>query len=616
MDFVWLANLAKHFTDFLNRHEEVRIDDFRERFHLELEELHGTDAEFQKWQREYGDTDFRRAIAAHPDFLHKESVDIDRRNDSHPIWKEVHPKSLTAVRQQRSVENSTVVTPFVYDCFKRLPWGNFLRSVEPDPKVLKQRRRRGKALNLTVDSAMDMTPVKGQEAVVSGKETRSSSPAKNLRSRKATPSQATEAAEMLHEFFDEKDPNYELNERQERLTARAEAAKENFVGVILTSPTRVHRDEKGGLLRQRPKNIQVGDVIGIEKDQNTVWKGNADLWFAYVQDVRTNARGRSHLRVIWLYAPSDTTCSTMYYPIHNELFFSDHCNCEDSMLDPGDAVCKVSVDFSHGPGRGGAEFIVRQKYRSADAAFVTLKNSDFKCMHYSDSSKSEMEEFKEKYHVGDTVLVQKRIGDKEDGLEPVEIVEFREDGSGSLLLVRRLPRRSRDFPGRKGVAPNELVYSDEMFTIPARKVERRCYIRFYIENRRAKRKIPPPYNRDGTADAYYITCRQVDGPGSPRLEALEEPFPNTLIQGFDPSAPPPRRVLNGMDLYCGGGNFGRGLEEGGVVHNKWAVDYDGDAIHTYHANLKYPQDTALFFGSVNDPLAQAMKGRYTKYVLG
>lgn len=611
-EFVWLANFAKHFTDFLHRHVDVHIHDFREKFYIELEELHGTDEAFQTWLKEYGDTDFCRVVAAHPEFLYKESVDVERRNDGQPIWREVHPKSLTAVREQKVVEQLTVVTPFVYGCFKHLPWGKFLNPVEPDPRAFKLRRRREQAFHLTADSPVHMTPGQG-EIVAHNKVMRNSTPAKNLRSMKST-SRVPETSEMLHEFFDELDPDYEINERQERLTARAEIAKKKFIGVIITASTRIHRDQEGNLLLQRPDSIQVGDVVGIERDQDTVWKGNADLWFAYVQDVRTSARGQSSLKVIWLYAPSDTSCSTMHYPIHNELFFSDHCNCKDSTLPASDVVCKVTVDFFRGPGEGGAEFIVRQKYKIGDAAFVTLKKSDFRCVHYSGNGKSEMEEFKERYHVGDTVLIRKRIGQKEDGLEPVEIVEFRVEGSTQLLLVRRLPRRSRDFPNEKDARPNELVYTDEMFTIPAEKVERRCDIRFYTEDDKAKRRIPAPYNRDGTTDAYYITCRQVDGSLSPRLEPLLEPFPNTLIQGFDPSAPSIRRRLNGMDLYCGGGNFGRGLEEGGAVHNKWAVDYDRDAIHTYHANLKYPQDTALYFGSVNDLLAQAMKGRYTKYV--
>ncbi|KAI9779979.1 MAG: DNA methyltransferase Dim-2 [Peltula sp. TS41687] len=592
--FVWLANFAKHFVDFLHRHTDVQIYDFREKFHLELQGLHGHDAQFQAWLKEFGDSDFRRVVAANPEFLYKESVDLDRRNDRQPLWKEVHFKFLTAVRPQRTVEQLTVVTPFVYDCFKDMPWGKFLRPMEPGPKVTKDRRRKEETLGLTVDQI--------------DKKKSSSSPAKNLRSMQSS-SRASEAPTMLKEFFDEEDPNFEERERQKRLTARVEIAKQTSTGANNSTSTHIQK-----LPLQRPKSVHVGDVIGIKRDTDTVWKSQENIWYAYVQEVKTNSRGQSFLKVIWLYAPSDTTCAAMHYPIKNELFFSDHCNCGDDAISYEDVACKVTVDFFGDPRDSIAEYIVRQKYKTGAATFVTLKMEDLRCVHRSGPPKSRMEIFKSEYRVGDTVLIRMRIGQKEDGLEPVEIIQFSEEDSAEVVLVRCLPRRSRDFPDQKGVRPNELVYGDKMDTISIEKVTRKCMVRFYTEDDRVQKQIPAPYDRDGTADAFYITCRQVKGSPVPALEPLTQPFPTELIQGFDPSAPPPRRLLNGMDLYCGGGNFGRGLEEGGAIHNKWAVDYDRDAIHTYKANLKDTEGTSLYFGSVNDLLAQAMRGRYNKYV--
>ena len=52
----------------------------------------------------------------------------------------------------------------------------------------------------------------------------------------------------------------------------------------------------------------------------------------------------------------------------------------------------------------------------------------------------------------------------------------------------------------------------------------------------------------------------------------------------------------------------QGIEEGGAVHNEWAVDINKNAIHTYAANLKDPERTKLFYGSVDDLLKQAMQG--------
>jgi site-specific DNA-cytosine methylase len=50
------------------------------------------------------------------------------------------------------------------------------------------------------------------------------------------------------------------------------------------------------------------------------------------------------------------------------------------------------------------------------------------------------------------------------------------------------------------------------------------------------------------------------------------------------------------------------------VHYKWAVDNDCDAIDTYHACLADPEEMALYFGYVNDLLAAAISGKYSKHV--
>ncbi|KAI9780309.1 MAG: DNA methyltransferase Dim-2 [Peltula sp. TS41687] len=342
-----------------------------------------------------------------------------------------------------------------------------------------------------------------------------------------------------------------------------------------------------------------GTMQGFDPSAPTCVVFSMVCWYAYVQEVKTNSRGQSFLKVIVLYAPSDTTCSAMHYPIKNELFFPDHCNCGDDAIPPDDVACKVTVDFLGNPGDSIAGYIVRQKYKTGAATFVTLKMEDFRCV-CSGPPKSTMEVFKDEYHVGDTVLIRMRIGPKEDGLEP--------GTSAEAVLVRCLPRRSRNFPDQKGIRPNELVYGDKMVTIPIEKVTRKCMVRFYTEDDRLQKKILAPYDRDGTADAFYITSRQVKGSPVPALEPLTQPFPTELIQGFDPSAPPRVGYLMAWIFIVVEGTSAVGLKK------VWAVDFDQDAIHTYKANLKDTEGTSLYFGSVNDLLAQAMKGRYNKYV--
>ncbi|KAI9797995.1 MAG: DNA methyltransferase Dim-2 [Piccolia ochrophora] len=367
------------------------------------------------------------------------------------------------------------------------------------------------------------------------------------------------------------------------------------------------------LANGRPTSISIGDVVGVSRDAKTRWKDTAAVWFAYVQGFTKSLRGERALSVIWLYRPSDTTCSTMHYPIPNELFFSDNCNCGSARLYARDVVCSVSVDFFVEPGGSNAEYFVRQKYRH-DAAFVTLKPSDLKCMHEDGNWKSEIEEVTQKYRPGDTILYSQGLPGDDHILEPAEYLGVQEDGISEQVWIRKLLRRSRDFMEETSSRPNELVYTNERHAIKAKDVERGCHVRFFTDEEKARGEIPVPYNRDGNGDAYFITSRLVSDSREQRLEPLERPFPSTLIQGFDPGQSSCIPTLKGLDLFCGGGSFGRGLEEAGPIQNKWAVDYDCNAIHTYRANLRSPDDTSLYHGSVNDFLASAIKGQFSRYI--
>ncbi|KAI9822139.1 MAG: DNA methyltransferase Dim-2 [Thelocarpon impressellum] len=605
--FLWLANFAKHFTDYLQRHDGVRLHHFRRQFYDEIMVLHQEHDAFRDWLDEYDDTDFRRVITANFEFLWKEAVDVERLNANQPLWNEVHSKDLRAVKAQKGPEERTVVTPFVYQCFKNMKWGEYLKVMKPSRKVFEARRAREEALSLTVDSREGglLAPrEESPEIEYVGHESKGEDSAGPPHDGRFI---------SLSTFFDEHDLGHEAREKGERMRARAAMARENFLGCVIPRATRVPRDEFGNILVGRPRRISVGDVVGVDKDSKTVWKGSADLWYAYVQGVTTTGSGRNYLSVLWLYEPSDTTCSTMTYPIHNELFFSDNCNCGDDKLALEDVACRVSVAFFSTPGNSGAECFVRQKYRTQDAAFVTLQEGDFICVHRREHVESELEVAQNKAKLGSTLLYLSNRSPGRRILEPGEVVA---NGAmdGKYVLIRRLVRRHRDFPGEDASPPNELVYTDEIIPVRLEDLDRTCLVRFFTEQERQDRQIPPPYNRNGTGDAFYITCRQVANGSTRHLVPLTLPFPKTMVQGFDPRAPSARPVLNGMDLYCGGGNFGRGLEEGRAVHNKWAVDYDKDAIHTYHANLDDPAGTALYYGSVNNFLAQGLKGRFSEHV--
>ncbi|KAJ4862027.1 hypothetical protein T069G_02981 [Trichoderma breve] len=136
---------------------------------------------------------------------------------------------------------------------------------------------------------------------------------------------------------------------------------------------------------------------------------------------------------------------------------------------------------------------------------------------------------------------------------------------------RRLLRRHKVDPTARDARPNELIYSEQTCKVSRDQILGPCSVRFFRDGD----KIPKPYDHDGTGNLFYITHRQITADGV-CIPLKENPI--SLHQGFDPLQE--LQKLRGLDLFCGGGNFGRGLEDGGGIEMKWANDYDAKAIHT------------------------------------
>ena len=498
--FLWLADLSKHVVDFLDNHPAVRLVDFRYDFYQWLCEHHRNDKIFSGWLDEYNNnTDFRQAVAAHATFLFNQAGVLDSNHTLHPFWEEICPWSLIAVPRQPDTSKKTVVTPFVFECFRHLPWSKFLCPLEstclpPSPLILNSKR---------------------------------------------------------------------------------------------------------SFLSSKQGPVNTGDVVAIRSDPDTDWKSGDDLWYGYVQGI-TTAKCKPQLSLLWLYRPSDTACLDQRYPFAKELFLSDHCNCGDKAIYVSEVVSKLSVNFFGDPNSAQdqeIDFFVRQKYVGDDSAWISLEPSDFRC-----SCRRKVTRMG--YRSGDTVLVS--FPQNQHVLEPAVILEDVQGDTKAEILVRILLRRRRDFEHQEDAEPNELVFTDQSKRIRFSSIFRRCHIRFYTVEDKTNGRIPAPYNRKGTADCFFIIYRSTSNTLKP-LEPMERPDP-LINQGFDPLFQP-QNTLRGLDIFCGGGNLGRGLEEGGAVKFEWAVDWFGEAIHTYKANLNTIDGTKLFFGSVNDYLTRASKAK-------
>ena len=523
--FLWIAELGKRVVDYLCSHRDVTLSHFREKFPEWLECVYGQDGFHRQWMKPYGRQDFRQVVVSQANFLWYQAIQVDERLEQQPLWGEIHPRYLSAIPERtekgaraemfaQSFEarqiisrRKTTVTPYVYKCFKHLPWAKFLYCQKP--------------------SVVHTNPSEQHFPI------------------------------YRHHHAPQITPDF---------------------------------DHPGSCSKTA---IRVGDVVALPLDKRTTWKSVDKEWFGYVQSITDAPKGRK-LGLLWLYRPSDTQCLKVPYPNTKELFLSDHCNCGDVSIYSDEVIRKPLVAFFGRPNTKGMDFFVRQKYIEGDGAWQTLQESDFNC-------KCEERAHPPKFLKGDTLLVSiNKV------LEPVIFDEHEPDGLSGMIRVRRLARRGRDY-GDVETEPNELVLTDYFKIIPLTAVSRDCEIRLYTRQEKEERKIPTPYDRHGTGDCYTISALDLQGIKAD-LQSPMIPPDIPMREGWNPQIPV-RKPLKGLDIFCGGGNFGRGLEEGGAVHFQWAVDWDKAAIHSYKANLKEEDQTYLFHGSVNDYLSQAMQGK-------
>ena len=549
--FLWLANLAKHFVDYcqwsVDKRMQVSVFNFRTKFSHWLQRKHGMSSSFQSWYKNYINDDFRHAVAANIHFLFKESIGIEDKLRNLTIWNELLEKDIVPVQNLK--ESMTIVTPYVYDCFKHLRFGHLLKSVVP--KYPEQ-----KPNNLHIKA---------------------------------------------HFLSEVRIPHERMSEP---LTRLSDISKSHSVESQDTNPW-YKRDPNC-------RAIRVGDVLSVTKDgENSVWKDEATqwkaadvCWYLYVQGVYKSKNGKQSIAGLWLYKSSDTCCAKMKYPYPNELFLSDNCTCSHGRIQEDEVLDKVVVEWHGSPSTSRQGFFVRQTYLENEK-FESLKEEHKTCEHLKQRQKSVAQT--QKFPIGQTVLVRPPEQKPKHALEPYEIITYIEDGTKTLVVLKHLLRRN-EIAGQAGHRPNELVYSGRTHQMELKLIECTCLVRFYSEADVTGHTIPTPYDRDGTGNAFYITTRLIEHDGSQTLEPIENDLPRTLIQGFDPTEASPHKLLRGLDLYCGGGNFGRGLEEGGALHNEWAVDYAETPMHSYYANLREPSGTKLFCGSVDDQLYQALCG--------
>lgn len=355
--------------------------------------------------------------------------------------------------------------------------------------------------------------------------------------------------------------------------------------------------------------IRPGDTISTARDHvdsGTPWAkehakhdAHPDRWFALVQNVLLDEDGHRSFEVIWYYRPADTLCGLMKYPWPNELFLSTHCSCEESFKIREDEVLGVhDMEFGGSPSTT-KEFFCRQAYASEDKIWTSLSTSHLRCTHAAGTG---LLDNTSNYCPGDTVLAH--LDRSSDICEPCEITIIEKDRGQTRYGLRQLLRRHLIDSTARTARPNELIYTDNSARIGPSRIVGRCHVRWFAVNE----TVPTPYDREGVGAFFFLTHQMEATTDGPIITPLEQ-APPSLRQGYDPRENFVPK-LRGLDLFCGGGSFGRGLEEGGAVMMQWANDMDSKAVHTYMANAADPEKVAPFLGSIDDLQRLAIEGRF------
>ncbi|KAI9654593.1 MAG: DNA methyltransferase Dim-2 [Alyxoria varia] len=515
--FNWLATFAKHFVNFLDLKEDVCFNDMRSEFYRCLYRKYKDTPQFWQWFNAYGHEDFGNHTATYYEFLWKEASDVNEDNRKHPIWSEIDPEALNAIKQQPVQETKTMVTPFVDEVCKDCSFHYHLQSQEASPSVKKRWEKRAALMNLTPQ----------------------------LRSILRANSTSTQLAE--------------------------------------------------------DQTIHVGDIVSLAGEQNGVWKGQGE-WFGYVTAIKTASKRRCFLSLIWLYRPSETICANAVYPHQNELFLSDHCNCQGTRTYLEEVTKRDDVSlFADAPNCQGGYF-VRQTYltpdegSSKDAAFVALAKDHLRCPCEDNANLSDSDWVQMHYPPGTTALVRFK---NHPHLEPVIVIKLATDGR---LRVKRFLRRERDL-GEPNARPNELVTSNKVVKLKLSRVlkaVRACH----VLPLQPEDFVPAPYSYGGAGDCWIVTGRLSHGVVHPITKDASLKF----IPGFDPRKPAEVK-LKGLGLFSGSGGLDRTLEESGAVDCNYAVEWESFAVHTHRANLRNPKATNFYLGSVDRYLTQAISGK-------
>ena len=327
-DFLWLADLNKHVIDYLKdsstRCDKIQLHHFETAFWEKLLEWHELNEDFDAWSDRCGRvTDFRMHITIHASFLRDQAWSVSGQDgfDSqildHPVWESIGAGKFTEDQQSSSHHEKTVVTPNVATAFTRAfpKWGH------------------GR-FNLL--SAIPISPKAAEHR-------------DSLRLKLGLP---------------------------DKFTVQSSGQAVHEVGILLEAAATANQVTSKKAIDLVGKVVIVRPLITQSVPRARSYE--EQFRFAFVHEVTRSAKA---LRVIWLALPRETTCGSEYdrsfYPVTNELFYTEACNCRPVAVSKIVGVYDASVfpDALDSPGN----IIVQLLYSEREAAFLDPETTELLC---------------------------------------------------------------------------------------------------------------------------------------------------------------------------------------------------------------------------------------------
>ncbi|RUS27551.1 hypothetical protein BC938DRAFT_483080, partial [Jimgerdemannia flammicorona] len=598
--FEWKCGLVKHLLDFLEAHPAAELADLRSygKFGKFLQQLHGQNANVDSHN-------FLRDVFVHAKFIYWQIVDLTLSGqtdvDSHPFWLDgcfdaakrdmkLKPRS----KGNWNPDEKTIVTPLVYSFFKAL-YGPYLKVInyEENPQ------------NGEFPSSRNLPHTNigfpGQSVSI----------AETMTSR-AQPLGSSELREL----------NHLRTQFQEHLGTvhRPEGSELTYASVIIDDVViatgdfvelEVPKDEKDPL--------RIGQVMQLF--EVAAVKRNIDI------PVRT-----AYFRVLWLYHTKKTildyVCDIEDVTHEQELFYSWHCECRTGNPNQPlqSIVRKVHVTFDRSCLDLPHHYFVHRFYDHHGAGFQDLDPSHIyvtskdghrlRCGHYVPSTTELCHKFVSNHKPGSFILLQNDPTHTLYCLYKIESV----DTSKGIVHLRMMPRLEVVLMDTVAVRrdlildpmmENEVVYSATIITKDLDEVVRMwdggenrwCHVEFAGETE-VKKSTTLRYHGAGN---FFFFNKHYD-PQTKQLYPISNVSKWCLrYPPWQPPTLPGNKKLCIMDLFCGGGSFGRAFEDAGFAVTEWAVDVDEPAMRTHAANSERP--CHRFTTSINVLMKEALTGR-------